>query len=189
MNVNTAIGAKVKRRRTDKKMTLKQLGEQTGLSVGFLSQFERGLSSIALDSLEKISRVLETPLSELFEERTPSLYADPVIHSMDLRFDSISDHIFQSSLRSGAGEFQMLPKLYTLLPLAEESTMPEMYSHEGEEFLYVLEGVVTFFLEGRAMILYSGDSIHIDSQKEHNWMNRSTKTAKILAINLYPAHT
>ena len=69
MNVNTAIGAKVKQKRTERKMTLKQLGEKTGLSVGFLSQFERGLSSIALDSLEKISRVLETPLSELFEEQ------------------------------------------------------------------------------------------------------------------------
>ena len=189
MNVNTAIGAKVKRRRTDKKMTLKQLGEQTGLSVGFLSQFERGLSSIALDSLEKIARVLETPLSELFEERTSSLYADPVVHGIDLRFDSISDQIFQSSLRGGAAEFQILPQLYTLLPLAEENTMPEMYSHEGEEFIYILAGVVTFFLEGRAMTLYAGDSIQINSQKEHNWMNRSTQIAKILAVNLYPSQT
>ena len=49
MNVNTAIGAKVKQKRTERKMTLKQLGEKTGLSVGFLSQFERGLSSIALE--------------------------------------------------------------------------------------------------------------------------------------------
>ena len=73
MNVNTAIGAKVKQRRTENKMTLKQLGEQTGLSVGFLSQFERGLSSIALDSLEKISRVLEVPLSDLFEEHGKTL--------------------------------------------------------------------------------------------------------------------
>ena len=172
MNVNTAIGAKVKRRRTDKKMTLKQLGEQTGLSVGFLSQFERGLSSIALDSLEKIAKVLETPLSELFEEHNPSLYTDPVVHGIDLRFDGISDHIFQSSLRSGAGEFQMNPKLYTLLPLADENTQPEMYSHEGE-----------------ALTLYAGDSIHIDSKKDHNWMNRSTKIAKILSVNLYPAQS
>ena len=189
MNVNTAIGTKVKRRRTDKKMTLKQLGEQTGLSVGFLSQFERGLSSIALDSLEKIAKVLETPLSELFEEHNPSLYTDPVVHGIDLRFDGISDHIFQSSLRSGAGEFQMNPKLYTLLPLADENTQPEMYSHEGEEFIYVLEGVVTFFLEGEALTLYAGDSIHIDSKKDHNWMNRSTKIAKILSVNLYPAQS
>lgn len=189
MNVNTAIGAKVKRRRTDKKITLKQLGEQTGLSVGFLSQFERGLSSIALDSLERISRVLETPLSELFEERTSSLHADPVVHGVDLRFDSVSEHIFQSSLRSHAGDFQMLPKMYTLLPLPDEKDMPEMYSHDGEEFVYVLEGVVTFFLEGRVLTLYPGDSIQISSQKEHNWMNRSTKVAKILTVNLYPSNT
>ena len=184
MNVNTAIGAKVKRRRTDKKMTLKQLGEQTGLSVGFLSQFERGLSSIALDSLEKIAKVLETPLSELFEEHNPSLYTDPVVHGIDLRFDGISDHIFQSSLRAPGQEFQMLPRLFTLLPLSGEETAPEMYSHEGEEFVYVLEGVVTFFLEGKEYTLYAGDSIHIQSKKEHNWMNRTSRIAKILTVNM-----
>ena len=44
MDTNMAIGAKVKALRTEKKMTLKQLSEGSGLSVGFLSQFERGLS-------------------------------------------------------------------------------------------------------------------------------------------------
>ena len=61
MDTNMAIGAKVKALRTEKKMTLKQLSEGSGLSVGFLSQFERGLSSIALDSLEKLSEILPCP--------------------------------------------------------------------------------------------------------------------------------
>ena len=183
MNVNTAIGAKVKQRRTEKKMTLKQLGEKTGLSVGFLSQFERGLSSIALDSLEKISRVLETPLSDLFEVHSRPISADPVIHGVDLRFDSISEQIYQNNLRHPGEGFQMLPRLYTLLPFSGEETVPEMYSHEGEEFIYVLEGVVTFFLEGREYTLYPGDTIHIHSKKEHNWMNRTSRIAKLLTVN------
>lgn len=44
MDTNAAIGTKVKNLRTEKKMTLKQLSEKSGLSVGYLSQFERGLS-------------------------------------------------------------------------------------------------------------------------------------------------
>ena len=184
MNVNTAIGAKVKQRRTETKMTLKQLGEQSGLTVGFLSQFERGLSSIALVSLVKISRVLEVPLSDLFEEHVRPASSDPVMHGIDLRYDSVSPQIFQSSLRAPGQEFQMLPRLFTLLPLSGEETAPEMYSHDGEEFVYVLEGVVTFFLEGKEYTLYAGDSIHIQSKKEHNWMNRTSRIAKILTVNM-----
>ena len=50
MSTSTAIGAKVKILRIGKEMTIKQLSEACGLSVGFLSQFERGISSIAIDS-------------------------------------------------------------------------------------------------------------------------------------------
>lgn len=68
MSTSTAIGAKVKILRIGKEMTIKQLSEACGLSVGFLSQFERGISSIAIDSLETIANVLGVPLSELFVE-------------------------------------------------------------------------------------------------------------------------
>ena len=63
MDTNTIIGLRIKALRTEKKYTLKYLSEQTGLSIGFLSQFERGLTSIAIDSLEKIAQVLEVELS------------------------------------------------------------------------------------------------------------------------------
>ncbi len=53
MNHNLTIGSKLKALRTSKKYTLKQLSEESGLSIGFLSQIERGMSSIAIDSLSK----------------------------------------------------------------------------------------------------------------------------------------
>ena len=86
MDTNAAIGTKVKNLRTEKKMTLKQLSEESGLSVGYLSQFERGLSSIALDSLEKLSVILAVPLSELFREDPPPPTLDPVVHGIELHF-------------------------------------------------------------------------------------------------------
>ena len=56
MDPNQTIGAKIKALRTEKKYTLKNLGDLTGFSVGFLSQIERGISSVAVDSLAKIDR-------------------------------------------------------------------------------------------------------------------------------------
>ena len=71
MNKSAVIGFRIKELRTEKKYTLKYLSEQTGLSIGFLSQFERGLTSIAIDSLEKIAQVLEVELSSFFDLSSP----------------------------------------------------------------------------------------------------------------------
>ena len=65
MDHNVTIGAKVKAFRTAKKYTLKQLSEESGLSIGFLSQLERGLSSIAIDSLAKLAAILGVSLRSL----------------------------------------------------------------------------------------------------------------------------
>ena len=64
--MNEHIGAKIKHLRTQRKMTLKDLSEKTNLSIGFLSQLERGLTSIATDTLGTIADVLEVELSYFF---------------------------------------------------------------------------------------------------------------------------
>ena len=80
-------------------------------------------------------------------------------------------------------DFILLPRIYLLLPFAEATTVSEPYVHEGEEFIYVLEGVVTVYLEENQYVLYPGDSIHILSTQPHNWMNRTNKIARILTVN------
>ncbi len=182
MNANAFIGNKVKKLRTKKNLTLKQLGTKSGLSVGFLSQFERGLSSIALDSLEKIAAILEVPMGDLFDDHAVGSNDDPVIHGPELRFDEISPQIYQSLLQKKDDGLAMLPRLFTLLPFPDEDAV-ELYSHEGEEFVYVLEGIVTFFLENDQYLLYPGDCIHIRSRQRHNWMNRTSRIARILTVN------
>lgn len=183
MNTNEAIGAKVKQFRVEKDLTLKQVSEESGLSIGFLSQFERGISSIALDSLEILAHILEIPLSVLFADTNIAGGTDPVVHAVDLQPSEISQQIYQSLLMSPGARHAMLPRIFTLLPFPQPDAAPELYSHEGEEFVYVLEGVVTFYLEDRVYTLYPGDSIHIPSSQRHNWMNRTAMVAKILTVN------
>ena len=78
MDHKASIGARVKALRTSKKLTLKQLSELSGLSIGFLSQLERGLSSIAIDSLAKLADILPRRLSSTFRTaRLPILSACP----------------------------------------------------------------------------------------------------------------
>ncbi len=185
MDRNAAIGSRIKQLRTGKKYTLKQLSDETGLSVGFLSQLERGMSTIAIDSLSKLAEILGVTLTSFFTAEEANATNDPVVHSFDRPYDQISPQIIQFILSKDVNGFQMLPRIYQLMPYANSEDVLEMYSHNGEEFIFVLEGVVTVCVGDDQYTLYPGDSMQIHSSEAHNWTNRSNKIAKILALN-YP---
>ena len=67
MSATTDIGSKIKKYRKEKKYTLKNLSEQTGLSIGFLSQLERGITTIAIDSLANVADVLGVEMMDFFD--------------------------------------------------------------------------------------------------------------------------
>lgn len=184
MNHNVAVGAKIKRLRNAKKYTLKRLSNETGLSVGFLSQLERGISNIAVDSLAKIAEILDVPLSYFFET-VESKKQSPVMRGTELLPSEVSSHIYQYILSRDQTGFDLLPRVYLLMPFGDTNNEIEMYSHNGEEIIYVLEGVLTVFLDKNSYELYPGDSIHYKSACQHNWVNRTNRVVKILTVN-YP---
>ena len=104
MNKNIDIGAKIKKYRKDRKYTLKMLSEQTGLSIGFLSQLERGMTTIAIDSLANVAKVLGVELSDFFESEAKN-GSDPVIHSYDMPMTQVSREIIQYILSKDVDNF------------------------------------------------------------------------------------
>lgn len=183
--MNNNIGSKLKKLRTENNYTLKELSKETGLSVGLLSQVERGISNIAIDSLSKIVKIYGISLSDFFEEHRTEVELDPVIRSFNLNSDQISPYIIQFVLSNKVKEFSMLPRIFQLQPLGSANgSNVELYNHFGEEFIYVLEGIVTVIVDKNEYVLYPGDSIQIHSDTDHNWINKTNKVAKILTINL-----
>lgn len=183
MDHNITIGSKIKALRTAKKYTLKQLSEESGLSIGFLSQLERGMSSIAIDSLARLADILGVSLSVFFESPEPARQ-DPVSRSFNLNCSQISPQIIQYLLSSDVKRFRILPRIFLLMPFANSGPdRLEMYTHEGEEFVYVLEGVLTIYVGDGEYCLNPGDSIQIDSHVPHNWINHTNRLVKILTIN------
>lgn len=186
VKMDNNIGSKIKTLRTTNKLTLKDVSEKTGLSVGLLSQVERGISSIAIDSLAKIVSVYNMDMSDFFEKHDQSTAVDPVIRSFNLIPDQISPYIIQFVLSMNVNEFDMLPRLFQLQPLSSFlHPKIEMYNHFGEEFVYVLEGVVTVTVDKTQYVLNPGDCVQIHSEIDHNWINQTNKVVKILSIN-YP---
>lgn len=180
------IGAVVKEARKRQNITLRQLSEATGISVGFLSQFERGICNISLDSLSKIARALEISVDEFFRE-------DEIRQDKDYQLlrphEMVPAHVSNSSIQyhlTPNHHCGFLPRIHVLLPQPENP--PEeiaTYSHAGEEFIYVLEGVLNLYVGDKQDLLYPGDSAYFRSGIAHNWVNLSNKLTRVLSVN-YP---
>lgn len=172
------IGEKIKGLRTAKKMTLKELSKNTDLSIGYLSQLERGLTSVAISSLENIANALDVDLSYFFEP--PAANKNRVTRSFEQKMSIMENSRFiHHNIGNDAETENMSPFLITILPnYTNEEVIP--YSHNGEEFIYVLEGVLTVILENQKYELFPGDSLHIQSTLNHNWDNYTNKLVKIL---------
>ena len=177
------IGTKIKAARTHKGMTLRELSEISGLSVGVLSQLERGLTSIAVDSLENLAKVLEIPLAQFFDLMHTADRS--VVRSYERSIFNLQEGGYISyNLSPGLDGKVLLPRVTEVLPSrCDEEIM--LYHHEGEEFIYVLEGILTLVIGGSVYDLYPGDSAHFCSETDHNWKNRTAKTVRILTVN-YP---
>ena len=185
MDQNATMGMRIKMLPKEKKYTLKQLAEESGLSIGFLSQLERGMSSIAVDSLARIASILGVSLSTFFADSQVTSQ-DPVAHSSELHWNPDGPEIVQAMLSKNLYGFDILPRIFHLLPSAGgQETETVIHRHTGEEFIYVLEGVVTVYHNEREYTLYPGDSIQIHSDIPHNWFNRTNKMASLLSVS-YP---
>lgn len=176
------VGKKIKHLRSTKHMTLKELSEKTNLSIGFLSQVERGLTTLAIASLESIAEALDVDLSYFFSLTKKS--NKRVMRSYEKEIFRIENGQYVDyHLSRQLKEMDMLPRFQEILP-SKSDTEVTSYQHNGEEFIYVLEGVLTLMLDNQQYELYPGDSIHFKSNIVHNWTNYSNKMVRILTVNI-----
>ncbi|GAA0123152.1 MAG: cupin domain-containing protein [Clostridium argentinense] len=176
------IGNKIKELRSNKKMTLRELSEGTGLSIGFLSQLERGLTSIATDSLMKIAEVLNVDLNYFFSN--PKRKTKIILRNYEKEVFRIDNGMFINyNLSTDCHDKELLPRLIEVLPNNTEEDLTQ-YMHEGEEFIYVLEGTLTLFINSEQYDLYPGDSAHYHSSVMHTYANYTNKIVRILEVSL-----
>ncbi|WP_130805879.1 helix-turn-helix domain-containing protein [Senegalia massiliensis] len=175
------IGSEIKELRKSNNMTLKDLSEKTGLSIGFLSQFERGLSTIAVDSLELIAKALNIELSHFILK--PKTKKEYILKSFEQEvYEVINNKFVHYNLSNNLNKKTFLPRKINILPMGKDENITE-YSHKGEEFVYILEGTLTLFLDSKRYDLYPGDSAHYNSEKMHNWANYTSKMVKLIVVS------
>lgn len=179
------IGHTVNRLRKSADMTLKDLSDATGLSQGFLSKFERGQTTIAVDSLLQVAAALGTTVEHLTtpEEsvQTPEL-PKVVHHSYENSVLFLENGNIHYQISDGVQEMDVLPKRIVLLP-SSRMEPAVLSAHQGQEFIYVLEGVLTLEIQGEVSELYPGDTAHFHSDIEHDWYNNTNRNTVILTVH------
>lgn len=170
------LGQRLRARRLELDLTLKDVAVGAGLSVGFISQIERGLTAPSLSSLAGIARVLDTHLTRFLTSpsgRSPSTRRD--LRSVY----AVDDSAMTYERISAAFPGSVLNSVIIHEPPGHRS---EPICHEGEEIFYILEGAITIDVDGTVSILEAGDSIHFKSMQRHSSWNHTTKQAAILHI-------
>ncbi|MCM3118618.1 XRE family transcriptional regulator [Neobacillus sp. MER 74] len=171
------VSKKIRELRLEKKLTLKDLSEKTGLSISFLSQVERAASSIAITSLKKLADAFDVPITDFFEDFANKNYKVTVEEQKPFRIEG-AGAIYT---RLG-GEFpgRAVEPLLVTFPPGEPKE--KIVTHPGEEFYYILEGAMIVTIEGKEYILKPGDTIHFPSTIPHSITNPLDHDAKVFCF-------
>lgn len=173
------IGKKIKELRKQKELTLQQLSEMSGVSIGLLSQIERDVSSSTIHKLQKIVKALDTSIASLFDENhaPPESSENQSNRSASPRISIVRAADRKKLLLPFGGFLELLAPIhnhkmefiYIRHPVGTK--VKEPFHHEGEECGLVLQGSLKVTIGDEEFVLEEGDSIYFDSTIPHSWEN------------------
>ncbi len=183
-NDDIKVGERIKELRENSGLSLNDVSQKTGFSPAFLSQMENHLVSPPLGAIIKIARALDVEIGKLFnqEGKAPFTIVRSDERTATSRVASKEGVRYGYEYESLAPEKinrHMEPFLVTLEPMSRKSVP---YSHDGEEFLFVMEGRVEVQLGDYTDTLEKGDCIYYDSKVPHRVASADEKPAKIIAV-------
>ena len=175
----SAIAPRLARLRHELGLTLSEVASQTGVSVSFLSSLEHGYSSASIATLQKLARVYKTNVLSFFADEDNSRR---LVRSRDRKVLKPNAGVEMDLLASG--NKMMEPHLFRIAPGAGSGGS---YSHEGEEFIFVLQGKLEVWLdEVERYVLDSGDSLYFESTQAHRWQNLVRR--KLCCLGKHPGN-
>jgi transcriptional regulator with XRE-family HTH domain len=191
MNANKIIGNRIKTLRETRSIRLEEMAERSGLDVEQITRIENDIDFPSLAPLIKIARVLGVRLGTFLDDRDES---GPVISRKGKHKNGISFSNNQTDLRSNMEYYSlasdksgrhMEPFIVRIEAPAKNEDFV-LSSHEGEEFIYCLEGIVEIVYGTNIYLIEEGDSIYYDSIVSHHVHAADSQGAKIVAVIYTP---
>jgi DNA-binding transcriptional MerR regulator/quercetin dioxygenase-like cupin family protein len=176
--VALAMGARLRQLRTKRQLSLAEVANAVGISLGFLSALERSHMSASVGTLSKLARFYKTNILDFYDAAESS---SPVVRPNRRKVLEAGPGVRMELL--AWGNAVMEPHLFRIAPQAGSG---ESYAHVGEEFLYVLRGKFEILLEDQKYLLKPGDSFYFESERPHTWKNPGKRETWVLWVNTPP---
>lgn len=167
---------------------MEELSKRSGLAISTISKAERGQLSLTFDRFINLTEALGLDVSDLFIDRKPSIGSEGIaIHRSGDGPTHEAGNYHYRMLCSDLRNKHMVP-MEGSVKSGDISDFDHYGQHPGEEFIFVLEGVLEVHLKGRKKItLEPGDSIYFNSELPHIYIaSKESKKARFLAVNWQP---
>ncbi|MEV8630350.1 cupin domain-containing protein [Streptosporangium sp. NPDC051023] len=186
--LNDGVGARMRRFRKERGLTLRGLATASGLSIGFLSQVERGISAIGLTALNGVATALDHSVADFFGDE-PDKEKQATVTPLPSHFTLTRSATAATEYISGQQTYRMLSvrgQNLVLEPLlvhiAPGGRREDSYGHAGEEFAFVLDGELLYEVDGVEHRLYAGDSVHLRSTAPHSMYNDTDRVTTVVSV-------
>lgn len=187
-HLEVAIGHEIRAARKYSGITVADLAEVSGISIGMLSKIENGLTSPSLTTLNSVSMALGIPISQLlrrFEEDRQAVQVKSGDGVTAERRGSRAGHQYQLLGVLGTNQSGVVSEPY-MITLTTESDVFPTFQHAGLEFLYFLEGCLEYRHGANIYLMEPGDSLYFDADAPHGPHKLLTLPARYLSIITYP---
>jgi transcriptional regulator with XRE-family HTH domain len=177
------VGERVKKLREAQEMSLAQVGKLTGIDAERLRAFEEGTAVPSIGAVIQLSRVLGSKMEGLLhgggtvsESLTICRAGESLAGEQG---DTEQSYAYSSLTRPGTAGHVMEPFLLSFDPKVSQGAP---ITHDGQEFVYVVEGAVELLYDGRSYRLDKGDSVYLDSTHAHTFHGLGDRVARMLAV-------
>lgn len=167
VRLEASIGEQLRLFRKQLGLTVVEVAQQAGLSPAMVSKMERGITSPSLSTLTVLTWVLNVPITALFRKYDVQRNASHVPAGAGLRVERRGTrygHEYQLLGHAVRGAVQIEPYL---ISVNEPGEVFPVFQHPGVEFIYMLEGEMTYRHGGDTYSLKPGDALLFDSDVAH----------------------
>ena len=179
------VGADIRALRKSRSLTLTELADRLGRSVGFISQIERGISEPSINDLRNIAEVFDVPLSFLFgENRSDPAEAKYIVRASGRRHLGNAEGGLVEQLLSPdlSGSFEIVRSEF-----APDSSLKKPTQRDTEEAGYIVSGTLDLEIDGRWHALEAGDSFRFAGEP-YRWRNKSNQPAIVIWVIAPPTY-
>jgi len=174
------MGQTIRQLRLDRQFTLEQAAERAGCTPGFLSQVERNQAVPSITMLYSVAKALGVEVTHFFPRMTKVAKVVQANERDTFRFEG--SYITYSLLSTSSPDRKLEALLVQVDPADGALPADEHRAHLGEEFSYVLEGTLRYWVGDTVYDLNPGDSIHIKSTVKHRLENPGTEPTRFLCV-------